>query len=243
VTLGGDLIYVGDVHLDVADPSLDDFLRFLDSLAASTSRLVLMGDLFNVWIGQEALEQPHHRAVAARLAALRRAGVGVFYVEGNRDYRIARRYVGTSLDAATLRGFADRHGGHRIFAIHGDLANRADLQYRAWRRLSRSAPFWAAFNALGSRRRLRAAEWIERRMRRSNRAFKEAFPEDAVRAYGTRLMRSGYDTIVLGHFHVERCLDVDANGAPGRIYVLPEWRESRRHLRVRASGEIAVVDS
>ena len=55
-----DLVFIGDVHLDRDDPALEDFLRFLHSLGATTSRVVLLGDLFNVWIGGAAMEQPHH---------------------------------------------------------------------------------------------------------------------------------------------------------------------------------------
>jgi len=239
----GDLLFIGDVHLDRDDPHLAEFLAFLAGLGRTTSRLVLMGDLFNVWVGQRALEQPHQRAVLDALADLRRRGVVVRYVEGNRDFRIAAGYVGTALDEAGLDGVSEHFGGHAIRAIHGDLANAADRRYRVWRRLSRSSLFWAGFSLLSRRRRLLVAESVERRLRASNRDFKREFPERAVRAYAGRYLRAGYDTVVLGHFHVERDLSEGLGESPGRILVLPEWRESRRHVRVTPDGSIGFVDS
>ena len=53
----------------------------------------------------------------------------------------------------------------------------------------------------------------------------------------------GHDAVVLGHFHTERDLSVEAAGRTGRVLVLPEWRESRRHLRATSEGEIGFVDS
>ena len=74
---GGDLVFVGDVHLDRGDPDLPAFLAFLEGLVPTTARLVLMGDLFNLWIGREELEQAHQRAVVDLLVSMRRRGIVV----------------------------------------------------------------------------------------------------------------------------------------------------------------------
>lgn len=238
-----DVVFIGDVHLDRDDPDLDDFVCFLDRLRGTVSRVVFMGDLFNLWLGRRDLEQPHQRAVLAGLAALRADGVAVHYVEGNRDYRIGSAYGGDAIDVATDRGITEEAGGHRLFAIHGDLANRGDRQYRAWRRISRSAPFWWAFNLLPRRRRLRLAEDLEARMRATNVQYKRAFPEDEVRAYAARFLAAGHDAVVLGHFHEEHRLEARPPSAPGTIFVLPEWKGSRRHLRAAPDGSLAFVSS
>jgi UDP-2,3-diacylglucosamine hydrolase len=238
-----DLVFIGDVHLDRDDPDLDAFLEFLDRLGRSARRVVLMGDLFNLWIGRPDMEQPHHRAVLERLRVLRSLGVVVRYVEGNRDYRIGPSYANGALDDAGDAGFEESHGGKRLFAIHGDLANAQDRQYRTWRRLSRSRPFWGLFNLLPARTRNRLADDLEQRMRATNLAHKQRFPEEQVRAYAAPWLAAGHDAVVLGHFHVEKDLTAEPPSAPGRILVLPEWKGSRRHLRVDAAGGIRFVDS
>jgi hypothetical protein len=85
---------------------------------------------------------------------------------------------------------------------------------------------------------VRLADAIEQRLRGSNRSFKASFPEDAVRAYAAGRLSNGHDTVVLGHFHVEKDLVAKAPSAPGRILVLPEWKGSRRHLRCGRDGSI-----
>jgi UDP-2,3-diacylglucosamine hydrolase len=239
----GDLVFIGDVHLDRADPCLGPFVEFLERLGGTTRRIVLAGDLFNLWIGRPELEQPHQTTVVDTLTELRRRGVTVRYVEGNRDYRVGPCYAGRALDDASDRGVVESFAGRRIVAIHGDLANPADRQYRAWRRLTRSGAVWRLFNLLPRGARLRLAEWLERLLRSSNPEYKGAFPEQAVRAYAARLLGPRDDALVLGHFHVEKDLVPDRDGRGGRVLVLPEWKSSRRHLRVAPTGEIGFVDS
>ena len=238
MTRGGDLVFVGDVHLDRDDAHLEAFLSFLDDLRPTVGRVVFMGDLFNVWIGRRELEQPHQRAVVERLASMRRDGIVIRYIEGNRDYRIEDAYVGQALDDSTAGGIEESIGGRRLYAIHGDLANPRDRQYRTWRWVSRSPLAWMILRGIPRRRRMRFVEGLEERLRRANLDFKQEFPETDVRAYAEGFLGQGYDAVVLGHFHVEKDLAATPPSSPGRILVLPEWKEGRRYLRVTARGKI-----
>jgi len=234
----GDLVFVGDVHIDRDDADLPAFLRYLESLPARARRIVLMGDLFNLWVAADGLEQPHHRAVIECLRAIRSDGTEVHYLEGNRDYR-ASAHRGTTFDAVDGTGLREDWGGRRIWAAHGDLVNVNDVQYRSWRRLSRSAPFWWLFSVIPRKRRLALALSMERSMRSTNLDMKRAFPEALIRAYAERHVADGSDAVVLGHFHLERELGVGR----ARVFVLPEWKGTRRHLRVDAQGRMAFEDA
>lgn len=239
----GDLVFVGDVHLEEGDADLGAFLGFLDRIGERASRLVFMGDLFNLWIGRRELERPHHSAVVERLTALRNNGLVVRYIEGNRDYRIGPCYAGTAVDEATAEAIVEEFGGRRLVAVHGDLTNPADRQYRTWRRFSRSAAAWGLFHVLPRARRAALADSLERRMRSSNLEFKRAFPEKEARAYAAAMLGAGDDALVLGHFHVEKDIELEIAGRRQRVLVLPEWKGSRRHLRVGGDGTIEFVDS
>jgi UDP-2,3-diacylglucosamine hydrolase len=234
---GSDLVFIGDVHLDRNDADLPAFIAYLRGLAPRAGRVVLMGDLFNLWIGAPELEQEHHRAVIECLRTMRSDGTEVHYLEGNRDYRIAREHFGGAFDAVGDEGLREDWGGRRLWAAHGDLVNRNDLQYRAWRRVSRSTPAWWIYSAIPRSRRFAMAESVERKMRATNVDMKREFPEALVRAYAARHLDTADSVVVLGHFHVERELRAGPAGT-GRVFVLPEWKGSRRHLRVTASGEI-----
>ena len=80
--------YVGDVHLDAGESAVDEFTLFLERLSRGVDRIVLMGDLFNLWVARPEFEGEHHRRVVAALLAIRDSGTPVDYLEGNRDFAL-----------------------------------------------------------------------------------------------------------------------------------------------------------
>jgi UDP-2,3-diacylglucosamine hydrolase len=239
---GSDLVFVGDVHLDRDDADLPAFIRYLRALTPRAGRIVLMGDLFNLWIGAPELEQDHHRAVIACLTSMRAGGTEIHYLEGNRDYRIAKAHRGGAFDQVSDVGLREDWGGRSLWAAHGDLVNRRDLQYRAWRRVSRSAPAWWLYSMIPRYKSFAIAESVEKRMRATNVDMKRAFPEALVRDYASRHLGVPGSAVVLGHFHVEKEIVAGNPGEPS-VYVLPEWKGSRRHLRVTSAGEMRFEDA
>lgn len=239
----GGLVFVGDVHLGALDRDLEDFVTFLRRLAGRVSRVVLVGDLFEVWLGRSELQEPHHVRVVEALRELRAAGTSIAYVEGNRDYRIGTLLRGAPFDDVIEEDGIEGIGGKSLVVSHGDLVNEHDRLYRTWRRFSRSRLVWDVFNALPSRLRLRAAERLRRSLHGTNRPYKTGFPEEEVRRFAARWHAVGHHAVVLGHFHVEKDLEGRSPDPAGRILVLPEWKGSRRHLRASRDGRIAFEDS
>jgi hypothetical protein len=86
------------------------------------------------------------------------------------------------------------------------------------------------------------AESVERKMRTTNVDMKREFPEALVWEYASRHLESPSAAVVLGHFHVEKELHAGSTEGGG-VFVLPEWKRSRRHLRVTSAGDIRFEDS
>jgi UDP-2,3-diacylglucosamine hydrolase len=233
------IAFVGDVHLDLGDPVVPAFSAMLRALSDSCDTVVLMGDLFNLWIGQDELQQQHQLEVAATLREVRARGVRLHYIEGNRDYRVEGVSSGELFDSVGYDGLALRVPGRSLWAIHGDQMNPADRRNNAWRWVSRSALCWWCFNRLPPLSRLRLVERLEARMRHMNPDFKDSFPQPEIETYAATFARRGHDAIVLGHFHVERQWKLEGGS---EVYVLPEWKGSRRHLLADAAG-VRFVDS
>jgi UDP-2,3-diacylglucosamine hydrolase len=233
------LAFVGDVHLEPADPLLGEFLQFLDRLGGESGRIIFTGDLFSVWLGRRELEQPHHAALLSKLSDLRGRGVVLHYIEGNHDFRIRSSQAGELFDDVAPETLKVSFGGLRILVSHGDLANSSDRRYRRWRSFARSELIWGFFNLLPRKARIRLAEATERRMRSTNLDYKREFPEEEVLTYSAKFLEAGHDLVVMGHFHQEHDLHI---GKKGRVIVLPEWKGSRRHLEVSSAGELFFVD-
>jgi len=186
-------------------------------------RLILMGDLFQAWVGFPSFETPDIAAVVAALRDLRRQGIEIDYVEGNRDFFLAGSPYADAFDRVALET-SFTAGECRYLAVHGDGLNDRDWKYRFWRRVSKSAPVRFALRLIPRQLARRAVDSTEQRLSRTNFKHRAELPEDAIRRYAGRRLAEGYDVLLLGHFHEPRVWTV----AGGEVRLLDAWFRSRQ---------------
>jgi UDP-2,3-diacylglucosamine hydrolase len=239
----GAVALLGDAHLFGGDPEVPAFVDFIDTLPSDIDTLVILGDLFSAWIGRRELQRPHHQTVVEALRRLRGRGCRILYIEGNHDIFLQRLFFGDPFERLAERSIDLRLGGRRVHLAHGDLVNRRDRLYLAWRAVSKSRVFYSLFNLLPAVTRHRIVEGLERRMARTNIAFRGGFPYAACEAYAQRQMRMGAEILVFGHFHEELRIDYREGGHRVTVYVLPAWRTGHAYLRLSPGAEPAFVSS
>lgn len=232
-----DLVVASDLHLVEDDPDLADFCAFLAARAEDCGTLVLLGDLFSVWLGREKYTLPHQRKVLEACSALRARGVAVVLIEGNREFG-ARCWEGRAFDVVADELAAGPFAGRRWLFAHGDLVNERDRAYRRWRAVARSWPVQQAFARLPASVGRSAARRIERALAGSNPRGRMRIAEDSLERYARALAGRGFGGGVIGHFHVEMSLEVETlEPAPFSLIVMPDWRSTRRSLRLATAAE------
>lgn len=225
-------IAIADLHLDVSDAqAVEPFARWLDALAVP--RLVILGDLFDVWVGRAQSRMPAAPRVLDALRACTLRGIALDLVPGNRDFLLERSFEERTGAVLHAEGFVGIAHGERILFVHGDTLCTKDLGYQRLRRVLRSRTItW-----LAPRVPLALATRVARRLRRASvQAVAAKLPEeksiqrDAVVA-AARAARA--DVLVCGHAHEfrdERLADVrwivlDAYGGPrDRLVLEPALR-------------------
>ena len=84
-------LFISDLHLDAERPDgIDRFLRFIETEAREASALYILGDLFEVWIGDDDTN-PSNAPIIKALAALRLHNIPCYFMHGNRDFLIGGR--------------------------------------------------------------------------------------------------------------------------------------------------------
>ena len=213
---------IADCHLEGPGGAADPLLEQLAELPRrGCRRLVLLGDIFHAWVGHRHFETPEVRAVMPALERLRGAGVGIDYIEGNRDFFIADSpYAGVFDTVGTEVSF--EVGGMRYLALHGDGLNDRDRQYLFWRWLSKSLPVRLAIRLLPGAVARRVMRSTEGRLAETNFKHKMVIPEEAISAYAERRFAEGFDVMVLGHFHRPKSWRVGG----GEVRLLDAWFNS-----------------
>jgi UDP-2,3-diacylglucosamine hydrolase len=214
---------LADAHLSGPGGPAGPLVAQLTALpAAGVERLVLMGDLFQAWVGFRRFETRDIATVVETLRTLRRQGMRIDCIEGNRDFFLAGSPYADAFDHIGSE-VSFRAGGCRYLAVHGDDLNDEDWQYRFWRRLSKSAlARWLAGRIPGPVAR-RLVDSAERRLSRTNFHHRHRLPEAAIRRYAERRLAEGHDVLLVGHFHEARAWQVPG----GEIRLLTAWFRSR----------------
>src|SRR5438552_17870097 len=85
-------VVIADLHLDLAaSESVEPFARWIDALQR-VPKLVILGDLFDVWVGPAQERMPGAPRVLGALRALVARGTAVAIVPGNRDFLLDRSF-------------------------------------------------------------------------------------------------------------------------------------------------------
>lgn len=228
---------VGDLHLDVS-PRAGVPQTFLDWLAGlrGAPRLIVLGDLFDAWIGPLHLELPAAGAAVRGLRALVDSGTAVDLLLGNRDFLLERRFEAESGARLHPGGLlATLPGGARALFVHGDELCTLDRGYQRLKRVVRSRPFaWVAEHQPRG-----MSLWVARRLRaRSRSAVPRKSPAHTAQQPSEALAlaaTAGALHVVCGHAHRFRR---EALAQGSTWWVVDAWGGERDLLRVRAgSGE------
>jgi UDP-2,3-diacylglucosamine pyrophosphatase LpxH len=224
---------VADAHLGGPGGPGEPLIEQLEALPKlGCSRLIFLGDLFHVWVGDRRFETPPIRSVLAAVQRIRRQGVEVVYIEGNRDFFLDRSCYSQSFDRI-VHELALEQDGTRYLAVHGDGLNDRDWRYRFWRWLSKSAPSRLLARRIPLRIARRIVSSTERRLSQTNFKHKNEIPEAAITRYGRRRLAEGYQVLLLGHFHERRTFHLPE----GEVRLLDAWCENPEILWLGAKPE------
>lgn len=215
-------VFISDVHLhpDNATISLR-LMHFINWAATHTKAVYILGDLFHVWPGDDALDD-FSRGIAQQLAWLVQQGVAVFFMAGNRDFLLGQHFARLAQMTILKEPHVITLGGDSVVLVHGDRYCTRDKGHQCLRLFTRNRWFSAVFLRLPLKLRLKMVESI-RKHSQSNRYHSAPDWMDVVPKTMLRHMhRLNVLTLVHGHTH-KPGLTILGERATIRQYVLSDW--------------------
>lgn len=217
---------IADLHLiDDCEPAARRLAGYLAGPARDAAAVYVLGDLFEVWIGDDGSIGEH----AATLDALRElvlSGVPAYFMRGNRDFAVGRDFEFFSgLTVIEDPSRVILHGVPTLLA-HGDVFCSDDTAHQAfrakytdpgWRHKRLALPLW-----------LRRA--VARRARRRSTKRKADMPPAIMDVNTTTVARMAvaYDVARIIHGHTHR--PADHQGGDVDRYVLADWRPDQAEV-------------
>jgi UDP-2,3-diacylglucosamine hydrolase len=221
---------ISDLHLQASEAAT--FRAWQDFMQSTRAEAVfILGDLFEVWVGDDAVGPDQTPGFEARCAQVLKAAarrLDIFFMHGNRDFLLgpafAERCGMTLLGDPTVLDFA----GQRWLLSHGDALCLSDTDYLRFRDQVRSAPWQQEFLA----KPLTERQAIARALRTQSETHKRSavsYADVDFEAACDWLHTAQASTLIHGHTH--QPADHDLGNGRRRI-VLSDWDASATPARM-----------
>lgn len=227
---------VSDLHLHPSRPAgIEHFRAFLNEASRYTPRLMILGDLFDYWIGPYDFHRGEFEAVFSALRHALKQGLRISFVAGNRDF-LVRNDLKQKLNVPTYRDQLPVHGNDDSWlGVHGDTLCHHDTSYQFYRRMIQT-------NWIGEGIR-RLPNWCKRRLIRDLRQISESKiermegPDENFSRYRIRcLLGHEYQHLICGHVHYPGHHTITVKGQERSIWILGDWIEPKDCVFFIAEG-------
>jgi UDP-2,3-diacylglucosamine hydrolase len=229
-------LFISDLHLEAARPEIgDQFLSFLRQEAAQAEALYILGDLFESWIGDDD-PNPHYAEAKRAIRRIADGDVPVFFMHGNRDFLIGRRFAEETRVELLPDPFKVNLYGEDVLLSHGDALCIDDLKYQEVRTVTRN-PAWQAMMLRKPLAERQAIAWQARADSMAHGASIDLQISDVNQGAVEQLLKKhGVRTLLHGHTHRPQVHRFLLDGAPATRIVLGDWYEQGSAVRWDGGG-------
>ncbi|MDP4534987.1 UDP-2,3-diacylglucosamine diphosphatase [Alkalimonas collagenimarina] len=230
-------LFIADLHLSAERPDITSaFLQFIQQQANQAEALYILGDLFEVWIGDDNPE-PLLEQVAVALEQLSHQ-LPIYFIHGNRDFLLrdayAKRAGMTLLPAHQVINLY----GTPTLIMHGDSLCTLDVAYqkfrrwwdqRWWQNLMLAMPLWFRQH-LAAKARKKSASHKANMMQNQQNTIMDVTPSEVERVMAV----AGVRHLIHGHTHRPAVHELTIGQQNARRYVLGDWYQQSSYLAVSA---------
>jgi UDP-2,3-diacylglucosamine hydrolase len=218
-------LFISDLHLDAEHPEISrQFLSFLEGPAMEAEALYILGDLFEVWIGDDDPE-PEKRRIVAGLRALTDRGVPCYVMHGNRDFLLGERFFReTGCRLLEDPAIIELHGA-RVLTMHGDALCTDDHSYQNLRAMVRDQGWQKMFLALSPDQRRMLADQARAGSKEHIAQAMSSIMDVNPGAVQAAMRGAGVALLLHGHTHRPDVHRFELDGKPVARIVLGDWHE------------------
>ncbi len=229
------VLFISDLHLDTSRPEIVRlFLAFLQQRATQAEALYILGDFFEAWIGDDAVQDDH--PVIAALRAFTATGVPLYVMRGNRDFLLGERFEQLTGAQLLPDPTVITLGDEPVLLMHGDSLCIDDAEYQQFRAMVHNPEWQAIFLSKSIDERMEIARQARQESTARNSQLMEAREsimdvnqgavEQAMRDHAVR-------RLIHGHTHRPAVHQLTVDDQPATRIVLGDWYDQGSVLEYR----------
>lgn len=235
------ILFISDLHLEQGRPDITAaLLTFLQANKSRCDALYILGDLFEVWIGDDQHSELSE-TVANALQAFHQAGSQINILHGNRDFLLGDNYAarcGALLmeDSSTI----DTAVG-RALILHGDDLCTDDVEYMQFRDLVRQQAWQQEFLSKSLEERQAFADQARQQSAKATSSKQLSIMDVNADAVERRLQDYGQTLMIHGHTHRPAIHDIQLHKTiqrsnKARRVVLGDWDKNGWYGKIDKNG-------
>jgi UDP-2,3-diacylglucosamine hydrolase len=230
------ILLISDLHLEEQRPDITQaFLRFLQHRARGAVALYILGDFFEVWVGDDAMS-PFQQSIATALRELSYSGTRIFLMHGNRDFMLGQafcRQAGcTLLNDPCVVNLHDE----QVLLMHGDSLCTSDTAYMRMRKLLRNPVSLWILRHLSLTKRQQLARKLRKESQVQTKQKASSITDVTVQEVPRIMAKYGVRTLIHGHTHRPKIHQLLVNEKTAQRIVLGDWDQQGWALQVDANG-------
>ena len=229
---------ISDLHLQASEPGTFEAWRaYMQTTTAHA--VLLLGDLFEVWVGDDAVAQDPFLQACAQVLRQTSERIAVGFMPGNRDFLVGSAFLARCGVMALQDPTVLVWGARRILLSHGDALCLGDEAYQRFRAVARTPAWQDEFLARPLAQRLALAQAMRAESEAHNQSM-QSFADADEAMTGDWLRQADSRHLIHGHTH--RPADHPVSGpCDGVRQVLSDWHITpavarAQVLRLHADG-------
>ncbi|UCX04139.1 UDP-2,3-diacylglucosamine diphosphatase [Shewanella glacialimarina] len=224
--------FVGDLHLSADRPDITQaFLLFLKQGLDNVEALYIIGDLFEVWMGDDIAEI--YTIEIANSIKLVSQHIPVFFTQGNRDFMVGEAFCRKAGMTLLPDVYKTNLYDNSTVILHGDSLCTLDIGYQRFRRFRSLAIVRWIYSHLPKQTRLNIAAKIRQKSQTGNQQKHYEIMDVEPSAVQRLLAETGCDLMIHGHTHRPN-IHLLAEGK--KRVVVGDWYTQGSVLMVDKSG-------
>lgn len=237
-------LIIADIHLQPSQPEHPinlAFKRFLLEVAIDAEQLIILGDLFEVWLGDD-ISLPLFSEEISALKQLTEKGVQVLVQYGNRDFLMRKAFCEASGSKLLPEEYHARFGHQHIIMVHGDQLCTDDISYQKMRRWLRNPLVQWLFLHLPKSRRKKIGRRMRNQSKQAGSNKNEQLMDVTPKAIAKLFNRHpDANVLIHGHTHKPQYQKRLINNKTIQHYVLSDWRPQSSYLFI-TENDITIHD-
>ena len=206
------------------------------SIALEAENLYILGDLFEYWFGDDQLDDAFYAEQVACISAVAQSGVKVYFMAGNRDLLISKRFA----RAAQLTLLPDPSlitlQGQAMILAHGDRYCTDDLAYQRYRRIAHNPLVQFIWLHLPKKVRDTQINKLRAKSQSANKMKDRTIMDVNWQTIEIELKRSSAKILIHGHTH-RPARHQHQNGVR---WVIPDWKNGQGGYLISIDGQLSL---